>query len=159
VPEPEDDEPPLDEPLPPLDDPLPPPLDEPLPLDEPPLDEPPLDDPPLGALPLEPPLDAPVPVDPVPAVVLGVAAAGVLDAAPSGELAVPVPASFLSPPLSGFADEYRSLYQPLPLNWNAVREISRSSASLPHASQVTLSSSTMRCWYSNSRAHALHRYS
>jgi hypothetical protein len=60
---------------------------------------------------------------------------------------------------SGFDDEYRSLYQPLPLSWNAVREISRSSAGCPQASQSVLSGSAIRCWYSNSRLQALHLYS
>ena len=60
---------------------------------------------------------------------------------------------------SGFDDEYKSLYQPLPLSWNAVREIRRSSALAPHASQSVLSGSLIRCWYSNSRLQALHLYS
>ena len=51
---------------------------------------------------------------------------------------------------SGLLDEYRSLYQPLPLSWNAVREMSRSSALAPHASHSVLSGSLIRCWYSNS---------
>lgn len=56
---------------------------------------------------------------------------------------------------SGFALEYRSLYQPLPFSVNAVREIRRSSAP-PHASHSVLSGSLMRCWYSNSLWQALH---
>jgi len=61
-------------------------------------------------------------------------------------------------PVPGLADAYRSLYQPPPLSWNAVREISRSSDP-PHASQTVLGSSLMRCWYSNSWLHLLQRYS
>jgi hypothetical protein len=76
----------------------------------------------------------------------------VLGVLPLSELA-----GLLSP--DGFEDEYKSLYQPLPLSWNAVREISRSSASLPHASHVVLSGSLMRCWYSNSLPHEVQRYS
>lgn len=64
-----------------------------------------------------------------------------------GELVVPLsPLDFDS----GLLDEYRSLYQPLPLSWNAVREMSRSSALAPHASHSVLSGSLIRCWYSNS---------
>jgi len=60
---------------------------------------------------------------------------------------------------SGLLDAYRSLYQPPPLSENAVREISFSSAGLPQTSQSTRSSSTIRCWTSNSRPQALHLYS
>src|SRR5439155_6588108 len=46
---------------------------------------------------------------------------------------------------AGLLDEYKSLYQPLPLSWNAVREMIRSSAP-PQASQIVLSGSLIRCW-------------
>jgi hypothetical protein len=60
--------------------------------------------------------------------------------------------------LGGLLLAYRSLYQPLPLSWNAVREISRSS-SPPHASHTVIGGSDMRCWYSDSFAHFVQRYS
>jgi hypothetical protein len=115
-----------------------PPEDDPLdddPLDDDPLDDDPLDDDPLAAgveaaaLSVEPEDSAPDPA--------GLASA----------------AGLASP--AGFWDAYRSLYQPLPLSWNAVREISRSRLP-PQTSQVVLSGSDIRCWYSNSRLQALH---
>src|SRR5262249_28650321 len=71
---------------------------------------------------------------------------------------LPAPSALSADFDSGFADAYRSLYQPPPFSWNAVREINRSSAP-PHASQTVLSGSLMRCWYSNSLPQALHWYS
>lgn len=66
---------------------------------------------------------------------------------PDDELSVAVAAVVPDPvePDSGFDDEYRSLYQPPPFSWNAVREMIRSSASAPHASQTVLSGSAIRC--------------
>jgi hypothetical protein len=71
--------------------------------------------------------------------------------------------SLLAPPLSdeplaGLGDEYRSLYQPLPLSMNDERDINFSSAP-PHCSHSDLGGSLMRCWYSNSLPHPLHLYS
>jgi hypothetical protein len=71
--------------------------------------------------------------------------------------------SLLAPPLSdeplaGLGDEYRSLYQPLPLSMNEERDINFSSAP-PHCSHSDLGGSLMRCWYSNSLPHPLHLYS
>jgi hypothetical protein len=124
--------------------------------------------PPPPLVPPVPPLVPPVPplVPPLPPLVPPLPPPGgdVLDESPLelglDPLSPPVLAEPLSDGLdSGLDDEYRSLYQPLPLSWNAVREINRSRALAPHASQSVLSGSLIRCWYSNSRSQALHLYS
>jgi hypothetical protein len=52
-----------------------------------------------------------------------------------------------APSPSFFTDEYRSLYQPPPLRWNALCEMMRSRAPL-HSSHSVFRSSLMRCMYS-----------
>jgi hypothetical protein len=66
------------------------------------------------------------------------------------------PADAVSPDC--FGDEYRSLYQPAPLRWNDVAEISRSSAP-PHASHSVIGGSVIRCVYSKIFPQASQRYS
>lgn len=74
----------------------------------------------------------------------------------SAELLVDEPA--VSPPLFGFDEEYRSLYQPPPLNCTAGAEITRSSVP-PQAGHVVISGSENFWIFSTCLRHCLHSYS
>jgi hypothetical protein len=118
-----------------------PPDDEPLD-DDPPDDDPPDDD---------PPDDDPLSLD----LAAGLSEADAVADLSEEDAAASPPLSDLASAAAGFVDEYRSLYQPPPLSWKAVREIRRSRPP-PQASHVVLSGSDIRCWYSNSLPQALH---
>jgi hypothetical protein len=65
----------------------------------------------------------------------------------------------LDPPLAGFADEYRSAYQPPPFRMKLPPLIWRCASGLPHFGQSFNGSAEIRCSASQAFPQALHTYS